>query len=284
MTSRVSLYIPCYNAGRFLDWTLRAVERQTLAPSEVIVVDDGSTDGIEGIARSHSAVYVRHSTNRGLAAARNTGVKISSHNLVASIDADCYPAPTWLESLAHWADQGVAGVGGRLLDPNTRTCPDRWRAAHMRQEWGEKRLVNPPFLFGSNTLFRKDVLQVVGGYDNSLRTNYEDVDVSMKIRSRALELVYEPRAVAYHQRTDSIRTVAETYWRWENPSPYVKYPGGNGLFGGIWWDTHKAVELAWSDFLQKRPWGALVVAFWTVWVRMSVSGCRQTATRGEGPG
>lgn len=279
----MSLYIPCYNAGRFLGGTLAAVERQTLAPSEVIVVDDGSTDSIEGIAESHGAVYARHRTNRGLAAARNTGVRLSSHGIIASIDADCHPAPTWLESLVHWANQGVAGVGGRLLEQNTRTYPDRWRAVHMKQEWGQKRLLNPPFLFGSNTLFQKEVLEAVGGYDDSLRTNYEDVDVSMKIRSRALDLVYEPKAVAYHQRTDSIRTVAETYWRWENPSPDVKYPGGDGLFGGIWWDTRKTVELAWSDLLHKRPWGGLVVAFWAVWVRMSISGRLQIATRGGRP-
>ena len=82
---------------------------------------------------------------------------------MASIDADCVARPDWLETLMGCLeDERVAGAGGRLIETRCLSLPDRWRTSHMRQDWGEEFVANPPFLFGNNTLFRKAALEKAG--------------------------------------------------------------------------------------------------------------------------
>ena len=66
---------------------------------EIIVVDDGSTDTTSDVARAHGVTSVRHETNRGLAAARNSGVRAASAPIVAFLDDDCEPEPQWARQL-----------------------------------------------------------------------------------------------------------------------------------------------------------------------------------------
>jgi len=211
----ITLYIPCYNGERFLDETLPAVRSQTYPIAEILVIDDGSLDGSAAVARRHGLRVVSHGENRGLGAARNTGVSQARTAWVASLDADVRPEPEWLEHLAHAVQGGrYAGAGGQLRETRLRSLADRWRNAHMRQWWGEGRVVNPDFLFGSNSLFLCAALLQAGGYDARCRTNGEDVDMSARLRAAGQELVYDPRAICEHLREDSIDSVALTYWNW----------------------------------------------------------------------
>ena len=215
MVGGVSLYIPCYNAERHLHYCLEGVLGQTRPADEIIVVDDGSTDNTVEIARAYPVKIVKHQQNRGLGAARNTGVMESSHDLVASLDSDCVARPDWLEKLLDCLSaHDTAGCGGRLVERNCSRLPDRWRTHNMRQHWGYEPKVNPLFLFGNNTLYRKSVLLEAGLYDERLRTNFEDVSMSEKIAQRGHILVYEPKAVVEHLRTDTLSSVLRTNWKW----------------------------------------------------------------------
>ena len=128
MSTGVSLYVPCYNAGRYIEKCLEGVFNQSRIPDEVIIVDDGSTDDTSEVAKRFPVKLVSHECNKGLAAARNTGVRCAKHELVASIDADCIPKHDWLERLLScMTSADVAGSGGRLVETNTRALPDRWR-------------------------------------------------------------------------------------------------------------------------------------------------------------
>ncbi|MDI6783301.1 MAG: glycosyltransferase family 2 protein, partial [bacterium] len=70
------------------------------------------------------------------------------------------------------------------------------------------------FLFGHSNLFRKSVVQEAGFYNPKYRTNYEDVDISNQIREKGYDLVYNPNAVVYHLRRDSVYSLLQAYWRW----------------------------------------------------------------------
>ncbi len=213
---KVSVYIPAYNAGEFIARAIEGVLAQSLAPDEILVIDDSSTDATRDIATRYAGVkLVRHDRNRGLAATRNTAFQSARNDLVASLDADCVAESRWLEHLVpHLSDLRIAGVGGRRIEGVQRTAADRWRRAHMPQEWGEEPLRNPRFLFGCNNLFRKSAVLQAGGYDESMRTNGEDIDLSQRLREHGGELVYEPAARATHLRHDTIHSILETYWRW----------------------------------------------------------------------
>lgn len=86
---RVSVVIPCFNTERYIAATLRAVLAQTGASLEVIVVDDGSTDGSAALVeRDFPQVRLIRRANAGVAAARNTGIEAASGDWVAFCDAD----------------------------------------------------------------------------------------------------------------------------------------------------------------------------------------------------
>jgi glycosyltransferase involved in cell wall biosynthesis len=213
---KISVYVPAYNSAEFLSRAIDGLLAQTLPANEILVIDDGSSDSTAEIAAGYpDATVIRQPQNNGLGAARNTGFRAARNELVASLDADCVPDPGWLAGLArHFDDAKLAGVGGRLVEGNQRTAADRWRRAHMPQEWGEKPLRNPKFLFGCNNMFRKSAILEAGGYDESMRTNGEDTDVSRRLRDMKWDLLYDPEARVVHQRHDTVRSILDTYWRW----------------------------------------------------------------------
>jgi glycosyltransferase involved in cell wall biosynthesis len=213
---KVSVYIPAYNAAEFLSRAIDGLLAQTPPANEIVVIDDGSRDATAEIAARYPEVtLVRHAQNSGLGAARNTGFRTARNELVASLDADCVPNPGWLAGLArHFDDPKLAGVGGRLIEGDQRTLADRWRSAHMPQEWGNRSLRNPRFLFGCNNIFRKAAVLEAGGYDEAMRTNGEDTDLSQRLRDKGWDLLYDPEPRAVHLRHDTMRSILDTYWRW----------------------------------------------------------------------
>ena len=97
----VSCIIPCYNAERFLGEAIESVIAQTLSPAEIIVIDDGSTDGSATVAARYAdrVSYLRQE-NAGPAAARNRGIELTHGNFVAFLDADDLWHPEKLERQA----------------------------------------------------------------------------------------------------------------------------------------------------------------------------------------
>ncbi len=220
MNQRISLYIPCHNAAEYLARVLSAALAQTLPADELLVIDDGSRDATCAIASRYPVTTIRHQTNLGLAAARNTAFRAARNELVAALDADCVAEPRWLEILATRLEtEKLDGIGGRLVETVLDSVPDRWRATHMPQHWGERPLAHPRFLFGNNTLLRKSAVERAGGYDQRMRTNGEDSDLSSRMRAQGAALAYEPAAVVRHLRRDSVLSLLDTYWRWWRCAP-----------------------------------------------------------------
>ncbi len=219
----VTLYIPCFNTASYLDKVIPAVMMQTYPLKEVLIIDDGSTDSTVETAQRYidSTKYplriIRHPNNRGLAAARNTGIKAANSEFIASLDGDCVPEPNWLEELmAHFSDKAVVGVGGMLIESTIRGVADKWRALHMKQDWGRDVIINPRFLFGHSNVFRVSAIQNAGGYDERFRTNAEDYHISLSLYKAGHRLIYEPNAKVHHLKVDTIRSVLTAYWRYGN--------------------------------------------------------------------
>jgi len=215
VTPSISLYVPCYNQEAFIGRTLEGILSQSLSPEEVFVIDDGSTDRSVEIVRRYPVALIRHDRNRGLAAARNTAFRHARNELVAALDADCVPSPTWLERMAMCLENSqIAGVAGHLVESFQEEAPDRWRAYHMRLHWGDTPLHNPPYLVGCNTLFRREAVLRAGPWDERFITNGEDTYITARLYELGYSLVYEPSAIAYHQRRDTVASVLQGYWRY----------------------------------------------------------------------
>lgn len=212
---KVSLYIPCYNVEKYVACCIEGVLRQTYAVDEILIIDDGSQDRTVEIASQYPVRVVRARENKGVAAARNTAFQSVRNELVAALDADCVPEPDWLENLVVCFEDGkVAAAGGRLVETVLDSAADRWRKAHMTQDWGDRHVVNPPFIFGNNSIIRQSVVEEVGWYDERLRKAGEDADLSRRVRAKGYNVIYEPSAIVRHFRHDSVRSVLDTYWRY----------------------------------------------------------------------
>jgi glycosyltransferase involved in cell wall biosynthesis len=215
----ITLYIPCYNAEAFLDRVLSTVMAQTYPLVEILVIDDGSTDHTATIAQNYSSKYryplrlIRHPQNKGLAAARNTAIRAINTEFIAALDSDVLPSPDWLENLVIEMTDEVSGVGGELLEMYQTTLSDHWRAVHMVQHRGQRRVWRPPFLWGCNTLFRRSVLVNAGLYPEYCRTNAEDVKLCEGIRDTHI-LIYTHLAKCLHMRRDTPASLRKNFWKW----------------------------------------------------------------------
>jgi glycosyltransferase involved in cell wall biosynthesis len=210
----VSVYVPCYNSGPYLERVLRAVFAQTVPPDEVIVVDDCSQDRSVEIAERFPVRIIRHTVNQGLAAARNTAVRAARNELVAAVTHDAAPEPEWLERLVpHFEDPKVALGCGKLVEGVQTRLADRWRAAHLAQHWGDAALEDPPTVYGANTIVRRSAVLEAGGWDvRQVRTYHEDGHIYFVLRGRGWKAFYEPAARCQHLRTDSLSTALESFW------------------------------------------------------------------------
>src|SRR5439155_503576 len=145
---------------------------------ETIVVDDGSTDAVGRIAEEFGVRVIR-TQNRGLSAARNTGWKAASGEIVAYTDDDARPDPHWLHYLA-WGFRTTAhaAIGG----PNIAPPGDGWIAECVANAPGGPMHVlisdaDAEHIPGCNMAFRRSALEAVGGFDPRFRTAGDDVDL-----------------------------------------------------------------------------------------------------------
>ena len=199
-TKSVSIYIPAYNAEKTIRNSLESIKNQTIPFDEIIVIDDNSTDFTKNIVKEFNNVnIISNSVNKGLGYNRNLGVKTSSHQIVTSIDADVVLEKDWLEIMIKNFEQHQDIIcGGKMIEKLTKNRFNAWRAKYYSQNWGDKTIENPPFLFGCNTIQNKSVWDTVGGYDDKLLTNGEDIDYSSKIK------LHNPKFTELWQIEDSL--------------------------------------------------------------------------------
>ncbi|UCG33371.1 MAG: glycosyltransferase [Phycisphaerales bacterium] len=215
----ITAYIPCYNGRTHLRRVLEALVAQSRIPDEIIVVDDGSTDGSAAIATEMGVGLISHMQNRGIAAARNTALKAARGDLLAGLDVDAIPAPDYLERVeaAFRRNPKSDAVCGQLIEAHSVLLPDRWRQVHMAQHHGPDWMENPRICYGSVTTVRRFALEELGGWDERYRTNHEDVDLTQRMYEEGMRAAYEPSCIARHQRRDTIESVLSGFWQWFAP-------------------------------------------------------------------
>jgi GT2 family glycosyltransferase len=207
---RISVVVCTYNGGRTIGECLAHLERIDYPDYEVIVVNDGSTDGAGTIA-SRYRCRVISTANEGLSNARNTGMRAATGSIVAYIDDDAYPDVHWLRYLAlTFLRTDYAGVGGPNLPPPS----DGWIADCVAHSPGNPVHVllsdtEAEHIPGCNMAFRKAALEAIGGFDPQFRTAGDDVDVCWRLTDAGFKLGFSAAAMVWHHRRGSLRT----YWK-----------------------------------------------------------------------
>lgn len=216
-TAPVTFYVPAYNAGRYLPEVIPGILAQTVQPQRILIIDDGSTDDTAEIASRYPVELVRQPQNMGLAAGRNRAIEMAETELIAAIDSDVVLRPTWLATMlgAISASPRIAAVTGFLEERYQSTPADKWRALHMKQNYGPVSMESPGPLSGSNHILRKAAWAEVGGFNVIHRTHSEDTDISRRLREKGWGIAYEARARAEHLRQDTFRSIARAKWGWD---------------------------------------------------------------------
>ena len=210
----ITLAVPCYNVAETLEPVLAGVAAQTVSPDEVLVVDDGSTDGSAALARRLGVRVVPHPGNLGLARARNTALEQSRGEVVVFVDADAVPRPDLVDRLTRgYVDPSLAGVSGQIMEPAMGSLADRWRGHFWRQTQGEAPLPRATFMVGGCCSLRREAALAVGAFTPGYRTNGEDVDLSLRLRQAGKRLAYDPAAQVLHLRRDSVASLLRMVYR-----------------------------------------------------------------------
>lgn len=209
---RVAVVVPCWNGRRWLPALFASLAAQTRAADEVIVVDNGSTDGsLEWLASSGARV-VALGSNTGFAAAVNRGIAETSCPAVALVNTDVELAPDWLECAVARLEPGVAAVATKMVlmrDPEVvDDAGDVLRRDGVAEQRGHGKrgaFDVPGEIWGAcagAAVYRRSAVVGVGGFDERFFAYLEDVDLALRLRLAGWRCWYEP-VVARHARHGS---------------------------------------------------------------------------------
>jgi GT2 family glycosyltransferase len=206
---RVSVVIPSYNRRASLLRLLESLRQQTLRPSEfeVLVVDDGSTDGTPDMLRSLHMPYeltVLQQPNAGPGAARNRGVRAATADRIVFLDDDTVPVPGLLRRHLDLQMQhpNAVVIGPMVPPPNwQRPAWIRWEEDMLEVQYramlaGEFACTPRQFYTANASLSRSRFL-TAGGFDSSFK-RAEDVELAYRMRDQGASFVFDAEASVYH--------------------------------------------------------------------------------------
>lgn len=211
---RVTVVIPVRNCAATIRVCLDGVLAQTYprALTEIIVVDNDSTDATSQIAASYPVTVVSEREIRTSYAARNRGVAHASGEVVAFTDGDCVPDPEWLARLVPpLADAGVGAVSGTVADAEPRSLCEEFTARvdpFARPERNGRKT-----LLTANVALRRSTLEAFGGFDERLPTG-GDVDLGWRLQRQNLQLIEVAEARVSHRHRSTLRGVFAQYRRY----------------------------------------------------------------------
>lgn len=195
-TPLVSVIVPCYNSGKTLSRTIDSVIRQTWKNIEILIINDGSTDRstieLLGFLSTKPKITVHSQSNKGLASARNSGIRISKGEFILPLDSD------------DWLDDNSIKL---MLDTFNQSDQNSIIFSDIKLEGkrdGVKKTYCNPFeqLFSNQLpycmLFPKSVFNEISGYDESLLFGLEDWDLNIRLLINKYNFVKINKPIFYY--------------------------------------------------------------------------------------
>lgn len=229
----VSVLVCSYNGSNTIGECCQALQQLNYPNYEVIVVDDGSTDGTGEIAESYGFHVIR-TPNHGLSHARNIAAEAAQGDIVAYTDDDTRPDPNWLRYLAAtFQSTDFAAVGGPNIPP---LGLDDVSTAIGQSPGGPIHVLitdtSAEHIPGCNMAFRREKLLELGGFDTQFRIAGDDVDLCWRILQRGWQIGFSPAAMVWHMPRNSIKA----YWRQQ-----VNYGKAEAMLEKKWPEKYNAL-------------------------------------------
>lgn len=256
-TPRVSVIIPHWNGIQHLEDCLHALRRQTFESHEIILVDNGSSDGSQEYVRRvfPEVRLIELGENRGFTGACNAGYAAARGEFIILLNNDTEADPRWIETIVETFDRHpLAGsVASKMLLFDQRdlfhTAGDFYRVNGLpgnRGVWqpdrGQYDREEPVFgACGGAAAYRRAMLEGTGFLDDSFFFSCEDVDLAWRAHLAGWEVRYAPGAIVYHK---------------------LKASGGSGVIGS-YYDGRNFLYVIWKNYpasLLRRYWPAILRA------------------------
>ncbi|HIK55931.1 MAG TPA: glycosyltransferase [Synechococcales cyanobacterium M55_K2018_004] len=257
---RVSVIIPCFNAAETIALQLDAIARQSVAPWEVIVADNGSTDNSRAIALQYqdqlpNLKIVDASGRRGAAHARNRGAAVATGEVLAFCDADDVVSAEWVAGVTEAVTLHpfiASRFEHRLLNNGYQVCeaPEGSQVDRLQQ-------FDPPFLphaGGCGLAIVRSLHEAIGGFDEDMPF-LEDTDYCLKVQLHGIPLHFASNACVHIRAHSSLRRAYRQAFLWGRSSVllYKKYrPYGmqrhpwrvslRHWLGFLWWSARSLVS------------------------------------------
>ncbi|MBV9742418.1 MAG: glycosyltransferase family 2 protein, partial [Acidobacteriia bacterium] len=211
----ISVVVVNWNRKELLRACLDSLRRQAGVAFEVILVDNGSSDGSAEMAeREFGVEVIRNGENRGFCAANNQGIHAARGEFVALLNNDAEAEPGWLEALWRaaasaadvgmvaskilaWEDPRRIDKAGHLIFPDGQNRGRGSGAEDCGQYDHDQEALWPD---GCAALYRKAMLDQIGGFDEDFFAYGDDAELGLRARIAGWRCVYAPRAVVRHHR------------------------------------------------------------------------------------
>jgi len=273
----VTVIVPIWNQRDLLARLLASLEAQTETPSEVLVVDNGSTDGAPELARARGARVIPMGRNAGFAAAVNRGVRESRGAWIAVLNNDVELAPAYLATLRA---AGAAFATGKILSAGRNSCIDgtfdvlcrggvAWRAGEGRADGpffhSRREIASAPW---TAILLRAEIFDRIGLLQESFESYLEDVDFGARCAARRITGLYVPEAVAWHHGS-------ATRGRW-HPDTVRRLARNQCYLVALHYPRPLLVRHGWAILVAQLLWGAVAARHGTgfAWLHGKLEGLR----------
>ena len=204
----VTVILTALNDAEALRDCLSSLTRMQYPESghEILVVDNGSTDGSAEVIREFPVTYL-HEPRKGIGWARNRGIGASRGEILAFTDPDCTVSTGWLRGLVQgFSDPRVGCVAGGIVPYPPRTFPEL-HAARRRSHTQERPLRHPvcPYVMTPNVAFRHAVFEQVGLFDTYFPGGgWEDADICWRLSEQtSFTIAHAPEALVFHRYRDT---------------------------------------------------------------------------------
>ncbi|WP_299528149.1 bifunctional polysaccharide deacetylase/glycosyltransferase family 2 protein [uncultured Streptomyces sp.] len=232
----VSVLVPAYNERKCIEATVRSLMASD-HPIEIIVIDDGSTDGTADLVEAMRLPRVRvvRQRNAGKPAALNNGIAHARYDIVVMMDGDTVFEPTTIRELVQpFGDPKVGAVAGNAKVGNRDSLIGAWQ--HIEYVMGfnlDRRMYDVlrcmPTIPGAVGAFRREALDRVGGMSED--TLAEDTDITMALHRDGWHVVYAENARAWTEAPESVQQLWSQRYRWSY-----------GTMQAIWKHRHAVLE------------------------------------------
>ena len=216
---KISVYVPVYNGENTIELCIKSLLIQSKVFDEIIVVNDASTDSTAEILKKFKGIKViNNKSNLGLSKSRNIAFNECKYDLVANVDSDIVLDEKWLEQiLVKLKENEIVFIGGNTKEKYLNNIFNKWRNDYYKLSWGETDIINPPFIYGSNSIQFKSLWKEVKGYDESMKSAGDDVDYCNRIKQlNKYKIFYKSDAISYHLQNDNLKSLANRVWRYHS--------------------------------------------------------------------